>query len=258
MEIPDKMRAMVLVEPGKPLQAMQLSVPRPGPGQILLRVRTCGVCRTDLHILDGELAHPSCPRSRPRDCGAVARVGAGVERFRLGDRVGVPGWVAHAASAATVARARKTCATMPVHRLHGDGGYAEYTLADQQYCFHLPSEYDDAQAAPLLCAGLIGYRSYRMAGERVERLGIYGFGAAAHIIAQVAVHQGSKSMRSPGRRCRRSSVCTPFGRSLGRRFDSTAARRAGRGDHLCAGRRAPPARCAPPPKAVSSSAAAFT
>jgi propanol-preferring alcohol dehydrogenase len=194
MEIPDKMRAMVLTEPGKPLQAMRLPVPRPGPGQILLRVRACGVCRTDLHILDGELAHPKLPLVPGHEiAGAVVQVGAGVERFRLGDRVGVP-WLGRTCGECRYCR--KGQENLCDHALFTgytvDGGYAEYTLADQQYCFHLPPEYDDAQAAPLLCAGLIGYRSYRMAGERVERLGIYGFGAAAHIIAQVAVHQGKR------------------------------------------------------------------
>jgi len=194
MEIPDKMRTMVLTEPGKPLQAMQLPVPRPGPGQILLRVRACGVCRTDLHILDGELAHPKLPLVPGHEiAGAVVQVGAGVERFRLGDRVGVP-WLGRTCGECRYCR--KGQENLCDHALFTgytvDGGYAEYTLADQQYCFHLPSEYDDAQAAPLLCAGLIGYRAYRMAGERVERLGIYGFGAAAHIIAQVAVHQGKR------------------------------------------------------------------
>lgn len=194
MEIPDKMRAMVLAAPGKPLQAMQLPVPRPGPGQILLRVRACGVCRTDLHILDGELAHPKLPLVPGHEIvGAVAQVGAGVERFRVGDRVGVP-WLGRTCGQCRYCR--KGQENLCDHALFTgytvDGGYAEYTLADQQYSFHLPSEYGDTQAAPLLCAGLIGYRSYRMAGERVERLGIYGFGAAAHIIAQIAVHQGKQ------------------------------------------------------------------
>lgn len=194
MEIPDKMRAMVLTAPGKPLQAMQIPVPRPGPGQVLLRVRACGVCRTDLHILDGELAHPKLPLVLGHEiAGAVVQLGAGVERFRIGDRVGVP-WLGRTCGECRYCR--KGQENLCDHALFTgytvDGGYAEYTRTDQQYCFHLPLEYDDAQAAPLLCAGLIGYRSYRMAGERVERLGIYGFGAAAHIIAQVAVHQGKQ------------------------------------------------------------------
>ena len=214
MEIPDKMRAMVLTEPGKLLQAMHLPVPRPGPGQILLRVRACGVCRTDLHIVDGELTHPKLPLIPGHEIvGVVVQVGAGVERFRVGDRVGVP-WLGRTCGECRYCR--KGQENLCDHALFTgytvDGGYAEYTLADQQYCFHLPSEYGDAQAAPLLCAGLIGYRSYKMAGERVEHLGIYGFGAAAHIIAQVAVHQGKRvyAFTRPG-----DAAAQEFARRLG-------------------------------------------
>jgi propanol-preferring alcohol dehydrogenase len=214
MEIPDKMRAMVLAAPGKPLQAMQLPVPQLGPGQILLRVRACGVCRTDLHIVDGELTQPKLPLVLGHEIvGVVVQVGAGVERFRLGDRVGVP-WLGRTCGECRYCR--KGQENLCDHALFTgytvDGGYAEYTLADQQYCFHLPQEYGDAQAAPLLCAGLIGYRSYRMVGERVEHLGIYGFGAAAHIIAQVAVHQGKRvyAFTRPG-----DAAAQEFARRLG-------------------------------------------
>lgn len=192
MTIPDTMRAMVLVEPEKRLQAMEVAVPRPEAGQVLIRVHACGVCRTDLHIVDGELPHPKQPLILGHEIiGSVVQVGEMVERFRAGDRIGVPwlGW--------TCGRCRY-CLKSQENLCDGarftgytiDGGYAEYTVADQRYCFSIPAGYGDAEAAPLLCAGLIGYRSYRLAGEKVERLGLYGFGAAAHIIAQVAVHQG--------------------------------------------------------------------
>jgi alcohol dehydrogenase, propanol-preferring len=193
--IPQMMRAMVLETPGKPLQASMVPVPAPGPGQILIRVRACGVCRTDLHIVDGELTEPKLPLILGHEItGEVAALGAGVDRFQVGQPVGVP-WLGH------------TCGKCP-YCLSGqenlcdrpyftgytlDGGFAEYTAADQQYCFPLVDqggEISFASAAPLLCAGLIGYRTFRMAGPEVKRVGIYGFGAAAHIIAQVAVFQG--------------------------------------------------------------------
>ncbi|MCL5256322.1 MAG: zinc-dependent alcohol dehydrogenase family protein [Chloroflexi bacterium] len=188
------MRAMVLEKPGQPLRAMDVPVPRPGPGQVLIRVHACGVCRTDLHIMDGELAHPKLPLIPGHEiAGEVVQLGEGTTAFAVGDRVGVPwlGWTdgdchyCRKGQENVCDNARFTGYTL-------DGGYAQFTVADQRYCFPLPAAYSYPDAAPLLCAGLIGYRSYRMAGEDVERLGIYGFGAAAHIIAQVAVHQGKK------------------------------------------------------------------
>ena len=194
MHIPQTMRAMVLTAAGRPLQMMTVPVPRPAPGQLLIRVGACGVCRTDLHILDGELTDPKLPLILGHEiAGTVVALGEGVGQFRIGDRVGVPwlGW-----TCGQCRYCRRGQENLCDHgRFTGytlDGGYAEYTVADQRYCFRLPEGYADAEAAPLLCAGLIGYRSYRMAGEQVERLGIYGFGAAAHIIAQVAVYQGKQ------------------------------------------------------------------
>ena len=194
MDLPDKMRAMVLTAPGQRLRLVQMPVPQPGPDQVLIRVHACGVCRTDLHIVDGELTQPKLPLIPGHEIvGAVARAGGNVARLRVGDRVGVP-WLGRTCGECRYCRQGRE--NLCDHALFTgytmDGGYAEYTLADQQYCFHLPVAFSDAEAAPLLCAGLIGYRAYRMTGEGVERLGIYGFGAAAHIIAQIAAHQGKK------------------------------------------------------------------
>lgn len=192
MEIPVFMKAMVLEEPGKPLCLIDVPVPAPGPGQVLIHVHACAVCRTDLHIVDGELPDPKLPLIIGHEIvGAVVSTGEGAAHFRPGDRVGVP-WLGHTCGRCRYCRrGQENLCEKP--RFTGytiDGGYAEYTVADQRYCFALPPSYDDIKAAPLLCAGLIGYRSYRMAGEKVENLGIYGFGGAAHIITQIAVHQG--------------------------------------------------------------------
>jgi propanol-preferring alcohol dehydrogenase len=194
MNIPQTMRAMVLTVPGQPLQSMTVPVPRPGPGQLLIRVGACGVCRTDLHVFDGELTEPKLPLILGHEiAGTVAAVGEGVGQFRIGDRVGVP-WLGWTCGQCRYCRRgqENLCDHARFTGYTIDGGYAEYIVADQRYCFRLPEGYGDAEAAPLLCAGLIGYRSYRMAGEQAERLGLYGFGAAAHIIAQIAVHQGRK------------------------------------------------------------------
>jgi alcohol dehydrogenase, propanol-preferring len=188
------MRAMVMTAPGQPLTPACLRTPTPGPGQVLVRVRACGVCRTDLHIIDGELAQPKLPLILGHEiAGEVAALGEGVTQFRVGDRVGVP-WLGWTCGECRYCRRgqENLCAAARFTGYTLDGGYADYAVADQRYCFGLPAGYDFAEAAPLLCAGLIGYRSYRMAGEGVERLGIYGFGAAAHIIAQVAVHEGKR------------------------------------------------------------------
>jgi propanol-preferring alcohol dehydrogenase len=194
IKIPSTMRAMVLQAPHQPLQALQLPVPQPGPEQVLIRVQACGVCRTDLHILDGELAHPKLPLILGHQIvGTVVAVGAKVQKYQAGDRIGVP-WLGY--TDGTCRFCLKDQENLCDHaRFTGydiDGGFAEYTVADQRFCFRLPEAYTDAEVAPLLCAGLIGYRTYRLAGENIERLGIYGFGAAAHIIAQVAVHRGKK------------------------------------------------------------------
>jgi len=185
------MMAMVLERPGAPLRPMDLPIPDPGPGQIRVKVHACGVCRTDLHLVDGELPDPKLPIIPGHEIvGSVDKLGEGVERFSLGDRVGIPwlGWTCGECGYCRSGR-ENLCDNARFTGYTLDGGYAEYTVADQRYCFPIPSGYADAQAAPLLCAGLIGYRSYRMAGDALT-LGLYGFGAAAHIIGQIAVHQG--------------------------------------------------------------------
>jgi len=194
MTIPKTMRAMVLEAPKHPLKAMDVPVPQPDPGQVLLRVHACGVCRTDLHIVDGELTEPKLPLIPGHEIvGTVVRTGENARQFKVGDRIGVP-WLGYTDGTCLFCqRGQENLCEHPGFTGYTiDGGYAEYTVADERYCFHLPSSYDDAEAAPLLCAGLIGYRSYRLAGENMESLGLYGFGAAAHIIAQVAVHQGKR------------------------------------------------------------------
>ncbi len=185
------MRAMVLGRPGEPLRLEQRPVPEPGPDQVLVKISACGVCRTDLHVVDGELPHPKLPLVPGHEVvGSVAACGAGVERFGEGERVGVPwlGWTCGACSYCRSGR-ENLCEAARFTGYTLDGGYAEYMICDQRYAFPIGGDLSDAEAAPLLCAGLIGYRSLRMAGEG-ERVGLYGFGAAAHIVAQVARHQG--------------------------------------------------------------------
>jgi alcohol dehydrogenase, propanol-preferring len=187
------MRAMVLDEPGRPLRLVEVPIPKPGPGQVLMRVRACAVCRTDLHVVDGELPHPKLPLIPGHEiAGEVVRCGPDVERFRVGERVGIP-WLGHTCGVCWYCRhgAENLCDAPGFTGYTIDGGYAEYAVADANYCFPMPIEYDAPEGAPLLCAGLIGYRTLSMAGP-AERLGIYGFGAAAHIVAQVANYQGRK------------------------------------------------------------------
>jgi propanol-preferring alcohol dehydrogenase len=194
MTAPRTMRAMVLDAPRQPLRLRQVPVPQASEQQVLIRVRACGVCRTDLHIVDGDLAGPKLPLILGHQIvGEVVAAGSRVERFRTGARVGVP-WLGGADGTCRFCqRGQENLCDNPVFTGYTvDGGFAEYAVADAQFCFALPDSYDDVQVAPLLCAGLIGYRTYRMAGEHVDRLGIYGFGAAAHIVAQVAVYQGKK------------------------------------------------------------------
>jgi propanol-preferring alcohol dehydrogenase len=194
MQIPQTMRAMVLEKPNNPLVNMEIPVPTPGPDQLLIKVGACGVCRTDLHLVDGELPDPKLPVIPGHEIvGTVAAKGANVKSFAVGDRIGVP-WVGHTCSQCHYCRSgRENLCDHPGFTGYTlDGGYAEYAAADMHYCFSLPEGYSDSAAAPLLCAGLIGYRTYRMAGEDAERLGIYGFGGAAHIIAQVAAFQGKQ------------------------------------------------------------------
>jgi len=184
----------VLEAPEKALRAMEVSVPRPGPQQVLIKVNACGVCRTDLHIVDGELPNPKLPLIPGHEIvGTVIKTGDQVEKFSVGNRVGVP-WLGYTCMECRYCKREQEnlCDSALFTGYTIDGGYAEYTIADQRYCFHIPNVYGDAEAAPLLCAGLIGYRSYRMIGQYAERIGIYGFGAAAHIITQVAVYQGKQ------------------------------------------------------------------
>ena len=191
MAIPAQMQAMLLERAGTPLKQATLKVPEPGPGQILIKVAACGVCRTDLHIFDGELAQPKLPLVLGHEIvGHVAALGEGVAQFALGDRVGVP-WLGHTDGTCFYCRRgeENLCDDPRFTGYQIDGGYAQYTRADARFAFKLPEGYSDAEAAPLLCAGLIGYRSMKLAGDP-SRLGIYGFGAAAHIVAQVARAQG--------------------------------------------------------------------
>ncbi|MDO8438435.1 MAG: zinc-dependent alcohol dehydrogenase family protein [Nitrosomonadaceae bacterium] len=185
------MRAMILEAQGQPLRLAELPRPKPAADEILLKVHACGVCRTDLHVIDGDLRQPKLPLVLGHEIvGTVVEKGAQVERFVLGQRVGVP-WLGRTCGHCRycVSSRENLCDAAEFTGYTLDGGYAEFALADQRYCFSLPDIYSDAEAAPLLCAGLIGYRALVAAGD-AQRLGIYGFGAAAHIIAQVARWQG--------------------------------------------------------------------
>jgi propanol-preferring alcohol dehydrogenase len=185
------MEAMVLDHPRRLLRHARLPQPTPGTGDVLLRVRACGICRTDLHVAAGELADPKLPLILGHEIvGTVVETGSEVERFSPGDRVGVPwlGWTCGACRYCLSGR-ENLCDRARFTGYHRDGGYAGYAVADARFCFSLPSSYQDVPAAPLLCAGLIGYRSLRAAGE-AERLGLYGFGAAAHLVAQIAKFEG--------------------------------------------------------------------
>jgi alcohol dehydrogenase, propanol-preferring len=187
------MRAMVLEKQGEPLRPVELPDPEPCPGQVLLSVAACGVCRTDLHIVDGELSEPKLPLVPGHQIVAtVVGAGDGARRFAVGDRVGVPwlGWTCGECRYCLAAR-ENLCDRARFTGYDVDGGYAELAVADERFCFPIPAGYADEQAAPLLCAGLIGYRALRLVGE-AERIGLYGFGAAAHILCQVAVHQNRR------------------------------------------------------------------
>jgi propanol-preferring alcohol dehydrogenase len=184
---------MVLKRQREPLCLADLPDPEPGPGQVLLSVAACGVCRTDLHIVDGELSEPKLPLVLGHQIvGAVVGAGEGAGRFSEGDRVGVPwlGWTCGECRHCLAGR-ENLCDRARFTGYDIDGGYAELVVADERFCFPIPAGYPDEQAAPLLCAGLIGYRALRLVGE-AERIGFYGFGAAAHILCQVAVHQGRR------------------------------------------------------------------
>jgi len=182
------MRAMVLRAGGTPLEQAELPDPQPGTGQALLRVRACGVCRTDLHVFDGELPRPKLPLVLGHEI--VGEVVSSRGRFEPGDRVGVPwlGWTCGECAYCLTGR-ENLCDRARFTGYDTDGGYAELCVADERFCFPVPDGFADVQAAPLLCAGLIGYRSLRLAGD-AARIGLYGFGAAAHIVCQVALHEG--------------------------------------------------------------------
>jgi alcohol dehydrogenase, propanol-preferring len=181
---------MVFERSGQPLRMTDVPIPQPGTGQLLIRIRACAVCRTDLHVVDGELTQPKLPLIPGHEIvGVVAEKGDGVTRFEIGDRVGIP-WLGWSCGECSYCRAgqENLCDQAKFTGYTLDGGYAEYTVADQRFCFPISDLYSDAEATPLLCAGLIGYRSLVKAGTG-KRLGIYGFGAAAHIVAQVARYQ---------------------------------------------------------------------
>jgi alcohol dehydrogenase, propanol-preferring len=185
------MRAMRLHAAGRPLAADELPIPHPAAGQLLVKVNACAVCRTDLHVVEGELLEPKLPLVPGHEIvGRVEQVGSGVENFRVGDRVGIPwlGWTCGECDFCESGR-ENLCKRARFTGYTIDGGYAEFTVANARFAFRLPDAFDDVGAAPLLCAGLIGYRSLRKAGD-AKRLGIYGFGAAAHIVTQVALFEG--------------------------------------------------------------------
>ena len=225
------MRAMLFDASGMPLRAAEIPEPVAGDGELMLRVRACGVCRTDLHIIDGELTQPKLPLVLGHMI--VADV-VGEDR-----RVGVPwlGWT-DGDCRYCCAGLENLCDRAQFTGYDLDGGFAEYTVADERFCFPLPDAYAELDVAPLLCSGLIGYRSLRFTGD-AERLGLYGFGASAHIIVQVALHQGRRvfAFTRAGRR-RGAGVRARTRRGVGRRIRRSAARRARRRDHLRAGRRA--------------------
>ena len=185
------MQAMVLKSVVEPLVRSEVPVPHPGASEVLVRVAACAVCRTDLHVVDGELPNPKLPLIPGHEIvGHIEELGEGVDGFRIGDRVGIPwlGWTCGECNFCRSGR-ENLCRRARFTGYTIDGGYAEHVAADARFCFRIPDSYDDVSATPLLCAGLIGYRSLRKAGD-AKRLGLYGFGAAAHIVAQIARHQG--------------------------------------------------------------------
>ena len=187
------MKAMVFETVGKPLKLIERETPAPGPNQVLVEIAACAVCRTDLHVVDGELPNPKLPLVPGHEIvGRIIALGDAVTTFGLGDRVGIP-WLGHTCGTCSYCHSEREnlCDSPGFTGYQIDGGYATHTVADANYCFPIPAGYDDVHAAPLLCAGLIGYRSLRAAGP-VERLGIYGFGAAAHIMAQIARYEGQR------------------------------------------------------------------
>jgi alcohol dehydrogenase, propanol-preferring len=209
----EAMRAQLLTAAGRPLVAADVPAPRPGPNEVLIGVTACAVCRTDLHVVDGELPNPELPLIPGHQIvGTIVETGDAVVRFGVGERVGVPwlGWTCGVCEYCRSGR-ENLCDNARFTGYQIDGGYAEFTVADQRFCFSLPEGYSDVVAAPLLCAGLIGYRALCLAGKG-ERLGIYGFGAAAHILAQVARYQNRRifAFTRPG-----DTAAQQFARELG-------------------------------------------
>src|SRR5213080_2515462 len=185
------MRAMVLEKSRQRLMLLDVAKPKPDAGQLLVRLSACAVCRTDLHIVDGELPDPKLPLIPGHQIvGRVEQVGRGIEKFSIGDRVGIP-WLGWTDGECVYCRSNREnlCDRARFTGYTIDGGYAEFVVADARFCFHLPEQYNDVDVAPLLCAGMLGYRSYRKTGD-ARRIGIYGFGNAAHLIAQIAIYQG--------------------------------------------------------------------
>ncbi|MBN1412296.1 MAG: zinc-dependent alcohol dehydrogenase family protein [Spirochaetales bacterium] len=219
MDIPHTMKAMVLEKPENELKLKQLPVPEPGEKQLLVQVLACGVCRTDLHIIDGELTSPKLPLIPGHEIvGKVVKTGPGAMRFKTGDRVGIP-WLGRTCGHCRFCLDQKEnlCDAPLFTGYTVDGGFAEYTAADENYCFAVPDSLSDAEAAPLLCAGFIGYRSYRMIDESARSIGLYGFGAAAHILTQIACREGKKiyAFTRPG-----DIKAQNFARELGARWAS--------------------------------------
>jgi len=207
------MRAMILDAPRQPLRLTELPVPKPNSEQVLIRVHACAVCRTDLHIVDGELTHPKLPLILGHQIvGTIEALGEKVDQFHLGQRVGVP-WLGHTCAHCPycLSGRENLCDYAVFTGYNLDGGYADYTVADHRFCFPLDPSYPDLQAAPLLCGGLIGYRAYNMTGN-AEKLGFYGFGSSAHILIQLARYQGRKvfAFTRPG-----DTVGQEFARQLG-------------------------------------------
>ncbi len=231
----ESMRAIVFESAGKPIKLAELPIPVPGSGQVLLKVQACGVCHTDLHILKGELKKPKLPLVLGHQIvGTVVQAGQGAERFLPGERVGIPWLGGTDGTCRYCKRGQENLCDDPTFTGYNiDGGFAEYTIADERFCFPLPSSFSDIDAAPLLCAGLIGYRTYRMTGKSIETLGIYGFGAAAHIITQVAKYEGKKvfAFTRPGDKAAQEFALL-LGADWAGDFQPDSARRAGRGIDL--------------------------
>lgn len=214
------MRAMLFEQAGQPLRLVERSVPAPQAGELQIKVNACGVCRTDLHVVDGDLHEPTLPLIPGHQIvGRVSKLGADVQQFAVTQRVGVP-WLGGSCGACRycVNGQENLCDSAIYTGYQRDGGFAEYTVADAKFCFPIPESYEDNAAAPLLCAGLIGHRAYRMAGD-AETIGFYGFGAAAHILIQVATHQG-RSVHAITRRG--DTAAQHFARQLGAHWTGDA------------------------------------